>query len=421
MTEGDDWEVWLGEQFPGFLLPASMHKAVPPAVAARFLARLGRPDHLRVLQAAALFSPPADAEALRALVLELMPRLLDVLPSRTEVHTRRWEDGYQGRLDVRATLAERLAGSPSAFVTRTRRRSHDLPETVLLKQVLKRLSRELRRLRGAGLLSASWARPLEGLELRIGQLLEGTVLRYIEDRPAEPGDLTAARSAREAGFRAAADWHQRMRVAFDEPSAEATARVIARGALAPASEDVRFELAVLLRLLSALRGAVEEAEPGRWSLDLGLIRAGRADLATLRRDDGARIALHYNEALLPPGPRDREAAHYFGSAGRLRPDWTLEVSVTGSPPRYVVGEVKCSQNGAYLRSGFSEAVLYRFEYAESLWGELKSVLVVPGNVPGAARAGDATVAVGWAAWVPAVVLDGILEGVVERGRVGNAP
>lgn len=320
MTERADWEVWLGEQFPGFLLPASMHKAVAPAVAARFLARLGRPDHLRVLQAAALLSPPPCAEAVRALVLEQVPRLLDALPSRTEAHIRRWEGGYHGRLDVRATLAERLAGSPSTFVTRARRKSYDLPETVLLKHVLRRMGLELRRLQSAGLAAATWARPLDGLERRIAQLLEGTVLRQIEDRPVEPGDLSAARSARESAHRAAAEWHQRMREAFDDPSAEATARVIARGALAPASPDVRFELAVVLRLLTALRRTVEEAEPGRWTHDHGLIHAGRADLATLRRDDGARLVLHYNESVLPRGPRDRGTEHYFRSSGRLHPD-----------------------------------------------------------------------------------------------------
>lgn len=421
MAETADWEVWLGEQFPGFLLPASMHQAVQPEVAARFLARLGRPDHLRVLQAAALLSPPAEAESLRALVLEHTPRLLDALPSRTEVHTRRWQDGYQGRLDARATLAERLAGSPSAFVTRARRRSHDLPETVVLKQVLTRLGRELGRLRGAGFAAAAWMRPLEGLDRRIVQLVDGTVLRHVEDRPLAPGDLDAARSAREAAYRSAASWHRKMREAFDEPTAEATARVIARGALAPASEDVRFELAVVLRLLAALRDAVDDAEPGRWSLDLGIIHAGRKDVASLCRDDGTHIALHYNESILPRGPRDLGTSHYFDSAGRLRPDWTLEVATPGSRPRYVVGEVKRSHDAGYVRGGFSEAVLYRFEYADSLWGALKSVLVVPGYVPGAPRAGDATVAVGWAAWVPNIVVDGILEGVMDRQASRGRP
>ena len=49
MAEMDDWETWLTGEFPGFLLPASMHQAIAPEVAAQFLARLGRPDQLRVL------------------------------------------------------------------------------------------------------------------------------------------------------------------------------------------------------------------------------------------------------------------------------------------------------------------------------------------------------------------------------------
>lgn len=127
MSGRADWEDWLADAFPGFLLPSAMHRAIAPEVAARFLARLGRPDHLRVLQASALFSPPDAAEALRAFVHERVPRLVEALPSQTEVYPRRWEEGFQGRLDVRATLAERLAGNPNTFVTRARRRSYDLP------------------------------------------------------------------------------------------------------------------------------------------------------------------------------------------------------------------------------------------------------------------------------------------------------
>ena len=414
MTEPGDWEGWLAGEFPGFLLPSSMHKAIAPEVAARFLARLGRPDHLRVLQGAAAFSPPEVAEALRGFVHELVPRLVEALPSQTEVYARRWEEGFQGRLDVRATLAERLAGSPSTFVTRARRRNFDLPETVLLKHVLERLRRELERLRDAGLIpGAAWSTGVDGCQHRIDELLEGTVLRQVGDRPVEAGDVAAARSAREPAFRAAADWFERMRVAFDAPDEAATAALIARGALAPASADTRFEIAVVLRLLGAVWGRLSAAEPGRWKLDRGLIHAGRRDLAVLRRDDGARIEVYYNQVVLPEGPRDSGAAYYFGTMGRLRPDWTVAVTLPGVPTRFVVGEVKHTSDGGYERTGFSEAVLYRFEYGDKLSGWLKSVLVVPGHVAGAARLGDPTIAVGWAKWVPEVVVEGVLDGVVQ--------
>ena len=414
MIEAGDWEAWLADEFPGFLLPSSMHKAIAPEVAARFLARLGRPDHLRVLQGSAAFSPPESTAELRAFVHELVPRLVETLPSQTEVYARRWEEGFQGRLDVRATLAERLAGTPSTFVTRARRRSYDLPETVLLKHVLARVGRELARLRDAGLLpGASWSGPIDECEHRIGQLLEGTVLRQVSDRPIEASDLVAARAAREPAYRAAERWYRRLRVAFDDPDEESTAALLARGALAPASADTRFEIAVTLRLLGALWTRVNEAEPGRWTLSQGLIHSGRRDLAVLRRDDGARVEVYYNQVVLPPGPRDGGAAYYFGSVGRLRPDWTVAVTLPGAVTRYVVGEIKHTADGGYERTGFSEAVLYRFEYGDALSGWLKSVLTVPGAVAGKARMGDPTIAVGWGNWVPSVVVDGVLEKVIQ--------
>lgn len=416
MSEAADWEVWLGRNFPGFLLPSSLHRAIPSEVAARFLARLGRPDHLRVLQAAAAFSPPEAAESLRALVHELVPRLVEALPSQTEVYARRWREGFQGRLDVRATLAERLAGSQGTFVTRARRRSYDLPETIVLKATLARIGRELARLRDAHLLpGAAWSAPVDECEHRIAQLLEGTVLREVSDRPVEAPDLTAARGAREPAFREAERWHRRLQTAFDDPSEAATAALLAAGALAPVSADTRFEIAVTLRLIGALWARAEAAEPGRWTLSHGLVHEGRRDVATLRRDDGAEVAVYYNQAVLPAGPRDEGAAYYFGSPGRLRPDWTVGVRLPDGGRRFVVGEVKHTSDAGYERTGWSEAVLYRFEYAAVLTGSLKSVLTVPGRVAGTPRPGDPTVAVGWADWVPDVVVDGVLEGLIAPG------
>ena len=413
MTDDADWEGWLADEFPGFLLPSAMHQAIAPEVAERFLARLSRPDHLKVLQASAAFSAPESAEDLRVFVHDLVPRLVEALPSQTEVYARRWEEGFQGRLDVRATLAERLSGNPSTFVTRARRRSYDLPETVLLKQVLVRVRQELARLRDAELIpGARWSAPIDDCERRLGQLLEGTVLRKVSDRPVEGADVTAARGAREPAFRAAERWYQRLRVAFDAPTESATAALLARGALAPASADTRFEIAVVLRLLGAVWKRVTEAQPGRWTMSQGLVRSGRQDIAVLERDDTAEVAVYYNQAVLPMGPRDSGAEYYFGSKGRIRPDWTVAIKLPGCAPRYVVGEVKHTSDGGYERTGFSEAVLYRFEYGDALGGWLKSVLTVPGALAGKARAGDATIAAGWPDWVPAVVVDGVVEGLL---------
>lgn len=410
----DAWEGWLAGQFPGFLRPDSMHRAIAPEIAARFLARLGRPDHLRVLQASALVAPAGFAAELRRFVHDEVPRLLQVLPTRTEVFPRRWEGGFQGRLDVRATLAAQLVGGPGTFITRARRRSDDLPETVLLKHVLRRLGRELARLRTAGLIrDCGWSAPILECEHRIDALLLGTRLRDVADLAVDHSHVTAARGARDAAYLTAVRWFERMRTAFDELSAEATAKLLAEGALAPCSAETRFEIAVVLRLIQALWKHVSDAERGRWRISHGLVHSGRRDLATLvRDDDGTSVAVYYNQAVLPAGPRDRGAEHYFGSIGRIRPDWTVRVSRPDTADRHVVGEVKHSEGGDYPRTGFSEAVLYRFEYAPFLTGWLKSVLVVPASLPGKARRGDETIAVGWADWVPEVVVAGLLDEVL---------
>jgi hypothetical protein len=390
-----------------------MHQAIPPAVAARFLARLGRPDHLRVLQACAVFSPPEAAASLRTFVHVSVPRLVEALPSQTEVYARRWQEGFQGRLDVRATLVERLAGKSATFVTRARRRCYDLPETVLLKHVLGRMAAELARLRDAGLLQkAVWARDITECEHRSRQLLEGTALRHVQERTIDGADLMAARSAREPAYRLAEEWYRRLRAAFDDADEAATAALIGRGALAPISADKRFEIAVLLRLVGALWRRLTTEQPGRWTMTHGLVHAKRNDVAALTRDDGAVVEVYYNQAVLPPGPRDTGAAYYFSSPGRLRPDWTVEVARPGLATHFVVGEVKYTTERSYELTGFSEAVLYRFEYAESLSGWLKSVLTIPGDVPGRPRPGDPTIAVGWADWPPEVVVDGVLAGLL---------
>lgn len=416
MAEMDDWETWLTGEFPGFLLPASMHQAIAPEVAAQFLARLGRPDQLRVLQATALFSPPEAAEGLREFVHRLAPALAEALPSQTEVYPRRWQEGFHGRLDVQATLAERLTGNPSTFITSSRRRTYDLPETVVFKQVLLRIRRELKRLRDAGLLpSAGWSGPIDECEHRISQLVEGTALRHVMERSVDASDIAALCSARGPAFAAAARWRSRMQVAFDNPTEAETAALLARGALAPLEVETRFAIAVVLRLVGALWRAVSECEPGRWQLSQGLVCTGRQDLAMMERDDGARVEVYYDQAILAQGPRDVGASYYFGSVGRLRPDWVVGVKLPDCKPRYVVGEVKYSTDAGYQRTGFSEAVLYRFEYADEAWGWLKSVLTLPGQLIGKARAGDATIAVGWTDWVPDVVVDGVLMGVLAGG------
>src|SRR4051794_41114596 len=108
------WQRFIAESFPGYLLPASARQALSAEEAARFLERItGQPDQLGLLRAATTLSP--HLPMLEELALRALPELARSLPSRTEVHTREWEGGFHGRLDVGATLAHHLSGRRTRF------------------------------------------------------------------------------------------------------------------------------------------------------------------------------------------------------------------------------------------------------------------------------------------------------------------
>jgi hypothetical protein len=55
----------------------------------------------------------------------------------------------------------------------------------------------------------------------------------------------------------------------------------------------------------------------------------------------------------------------------------------------------------YLAAGYQQAMTYCLEYAGTLTGWPKAILVVPGAVHGVPRRSDDVVAIGWAEWMPA--------------------
>lgn len=165
-----------------------------------------------------------------------------------------------------------------------------------------------------------------------------------------------------------------------------------------------------IRLLQALEARLQEQQPGRWTLKRTLVLPRRKELAVFEREDGARIQLFYNQAELEPGPVEEGARHYLGHNGRMRPDFTLRVALPGGQERAVVMEVKHSANPQTLLAGYHEAHVYRAEYARWLTGWPKAVLIVSGRITGAPRSGDEVLAVDWARWVPAEIVDGLVAG-----------
>ncbi|MEJ7733000.1 MAG: hypothetical protein WKG00_27860 [Polyangiaceae bacterium] len=405
------WERFIEEHFPGYLLPDSAAQALSEDAAARFLERIsGRPDQLTLLRGVSTLAPRVPE--LRAFALRDLPDLVRRLPSRTETKRREWEGGFQGRLDVRGTLAYHLAGQSTRFVTRARHRRFDLPENVLVRCISARLLELLARLRHAGLLGTSgWGAELQECEGAIRHATLATVLREVPEEPLTSFHEQAAREGRIPCYARALEWHRALVDGLDSRDERTIARVVAEGALGPLAPPTRFELAVLVRLLQALWDHLQRSQPARWRLRRTLVAAHRRQVASLQRDDGAQVDVYYNQAHLEPGPSDRGAHHYLAQRGRMRPDITVVIRLPSGETRAVVIEVKLSSDPAYLLEGYHEAQLYRAEYAPALTGWPKAILVASGAVPGAPRREDDVVAVSWDRWVPPEVTAGILAGL----------
>jgi hypothetical protein len=410
MSETAPWEVFLREHFPGYLLPESQRTRIDADDAARFLARLtGRPRQLHILLGVSLLA--AHMDELQELALEQLPQLIRTLTARAEVHPKVWEGGYQGRLDVQATLARHLSGETTRFVTRARRRRYDLPEQILVRATVKRLITLLAELRQAKVLAHyGWSAEAKACEGQLHHLLESTVLREVPDEHPGAFHLRAAELARHPCYQLVRRWHLHLEE-LNTRAPERLARLLSEGALVPVEDHTRFEIAVAIRLLQSLEAGLQARQPGRWTLQRTLVLPGRAELAVFTREDGAWVRLFYNQAVLDSGPVEAGSRHYLDHTGRMRPDLTLKVALPGAAERASVMEIKHSSNPATLLAGYHEAQLYRLEYARLLTGWPKAVLVSSGALAGASRRSDDVIAVDWARWVPEEVVDGLLSGL----------
>ena len=409
MSGGAPWETFLTDHFPGYLLPHAFRRTLPEAAAASFLSRFdAHKQQLFLLRAASTLS--GRVEALRELTLWELPRLVQNLPPRTHVEARIGEGLAQGRVDVAATLKRRLEGRLSETVTRVQGRRFDRPENTLVKAVSRRLLEILVALRLSGTLTtAGWGEGLLDCEVSLRHLLSATALADLPEQPITAMHEQAALGARHRGYTLTADLHRALREGLDADDSELIARIVAEGALLPLESSIRFELAVLVRLIQAVWERLEERQPGRWTLHRALILPERSEVAYFERDDDAEVGFFYNQSPLAPGPHDVGVRRYLDQQGRLRPDITMVVTTPGASPRATVVEAKLSSDPDYLAQGYRQALLYCHEYAPQLTAWPKAILVASAPLKGAPRREDEVIAVGWDRWVPAIVLDGLLE------------
>ena len=408
----ETWQAYLEQHFPGFLLPHTERHRLTRAAAEAFLDRLGLgAPHLPDLRAMSLLAAH-DAE-LHRLATYWLPDLARFLPSRMDVERRTWRGGFHGRLDIPATMQLQSGGDCSAFITRARQRRYDLPENVFVRSLVGRSQRLLSSLETKGLLHGNgWtAQAVESLaSLRL--LTASTLLRDIPEQNIESYHVLASQTARHGAYRAALDWYQALSEALDQDNTERLADVLSRGALRPGEEPKRFEIAVLLTLLTGIEQRL--ARLGEYEVRRDLIVGDRKQVATFLRPSGAEVAIYYDQAVLPAGPRDRGTRHYLDSAGRSRPDITVRVQSADGREAFTVFEIKLSDSVSYAASGYAEAIVYRHEYDRYLTGWPKAVLVTSLPTPGKPRREDDVVAVSWKQLGDSEIIGAMLAPIEDR-------
>lgn len=414
MRSADTWQEYLEEHFPGFLLPHTERCRLTRAAAETFLERLGLgARNLPLLRGMGLLA--AHDDVLHEFASYWLPELVRVLPSHTSVQQRAWRGGFQGRLDVPATLQHHLGGDRSVFVTRARRRRWDLPENVLVRGLVARTERLLERLQAAGMLHGKgWTERAVGALASLRAAVRSPLLRELSEQPIEAYHVRAARNARHPAYASAVRWYERLVAVMDTDDPAQLASVLSEGALQAGEPSKRFEIAVLLSVLGGIEARLSVL--GDYAVALDVISRDRQQVATFRRRDGSCIEVYYDQVVLPPddtlGPRDRGVSHYLASGGRLRPDITVRMQRPNQRAEYTVFEIKLSDDVGYAASGYAEAIVYRHEYAEYLSGWPKAVLVTSQPTHGEPRRDDDVVAVSWTALGTSVVLDAIVERIL---------
>ncbi len=394
------WAEYVRERFPAYLLPESSLTAVSVAEASKFLEAItGRSDALDLMRTTSFVASRADR--IRDFIETELVHIAASLPSQTERITRDWHGGFSGQLQVAGTIGHRVEGRHANFVTVSQKRTFNLPENVVLRFVAERLLAGLRLLRDAGVLRGElgWGAAVRDCESVLHRVTAGTRLRDVPHRRPEARDRVAALSARHAAYHTAAELLGEMESLLDTEDPHVLARLLAEGALFPIGEDTVFELAVLIRLAESLTEWLPRHYPGPWRCERGLVSASRRDVFAFRQADTC-VRIYFNQAVFDRGPTDLAARHYFGSAGRLRPDIVMTLEQAGRWVNAIVIECKHSEDSDYLRSGYYQTVLYCREHAAELRGPVKGVLVASKQHVGEIRPADAVIAVGWADWVP---------------------
>ncbi|WP_254522646.1 hypothetical protein [Natrinema caseinilyticum] len=318
--------------------------------------------------------------------VRVLPEHLRSIRTETRTTSRTRRGTVDGRINWGATLKKRYAEHPrdsSIFVCDNRSENYDIPENLVLKQLISVIHRTIREseeyLRGDyDWVSETW-RGNEDLIDELQRIIERNVhVRRIREPDAyEPTErmLTTAADSRHEVYRNAASLLRARRRLF-RGEADEIRRLLEETAIAPDDEDTLFELFVLFRFVATLE-VLRESQP-----QFQTIATDRQEVA--RFEGEKEIVLYHDNSARDRNlsfvavPDEEEehsrsdkvqlvaqeiASDYFGKDYQNqtgRPDViVLEIiSEADDEHEYLITEVKNSTNEDTIRRGIKETLEY---------------------------------------------------------------
>ncbi|MFP9062344.1 hypothetical protein ACLI4R_17720 [Natrialbaceae archaeon A-chndr2] len=316
-----------------------------------------------------------------------LPEHLRSIRTETRTVSRTRRGTVDGRINWGATVKKRYAEHPrdaSIFVCDNRSENYDIPENVVLKQLISVVHRTVREasdylVEDYDWVSETW-RGNEDLIDELQRVVERNVhvRRIREPDSYEPTErmLTTAADSRQQVYREAAKLVRSRNRLFDGDEREIR-RLLEKTAIAPDDENVLFELFVLFRFVRTLEN-LRESQP-----TFQTIATDRQEIARFEGEKDL-VLYHDNSAndkdlsfvAVPDEDQDHHsrsdkvqlvsqavAGNYFDKDYQNqtgRPDViVLEIiSEDDTPNEYLITEVKNSTNEDTIRRGIKETLEY---------------------------------------------------------------
>lgn len=336
---------------PAFLSAASIERDGPVNAAVELLG-LPESDLRRVLAVHMMLSQPV-----RELVAALPTGVRRPLTS--SVRPRIAGRSVISGIDWAATSRHRATSSPlgDIWVTRPANRIFDIPENRALAWALRTVDeRGVMAIAPLGESSGAWAEEIRTMTATVRRARRTAWLESVPT--AWPGDEVYFRlKADRMGFyrlrvTEAARYLRRLLVA---PTASDIVDALSRRYFEPKQDWKLFEIAVLLRITTALSAVGGRANPTRLFHD-----NKTRPFAVYRLTSTRQVRVWYQvwPAATRPSELNDAIRHYELPSGGTRPDIVVEVVDNGVSTSAVLLELKASGSGTYLGSGLSQLLGY---------------------------------------------------------------